>query len=41
MNIATAETLFKAIDDTIEERNIPWTNVIGFASDSANVMVGK
>jgi len=41
VNIATAETLFKAVADTMEKRNIPWTNVIGFASDSANVMVGR
>ena len=41
VNIATAETLFKAIHDTMEKHNIPWTNVIGFASDSANVMVGR
>ena len=25
----------------LEARAIPWNNVIGFASDSASVMVGK
>ena len=37
-NIATGETLFTALSQV---RNIPWSNVIGFASDSASVMVGK
>jgi len=41
VNIATAETLFKAVADTMEKRNIPWANVIGFASDSANVTSKK
>ena len=41
VSITTAETLFKAMPDTMDKRNIPWTKVIGFASDSANVMVGK
>ena len=40
MNITTAATLFKTIADTMEKHNIPWTNVIRFASDIANVMVG-
>ena len=41
MNIATGETLFQALDSTLQTRAIPWANVIGFASDSASVMVGK
>ena len=40
-NIATGETLFNALAGVLETRNIPWKNVIGFASDSASVMVGK
>ena len=40
-NIATGETLFNALASVLETRNIPWKNVIGFASDSASVMVGK
>ncbi len=40
-NIATGETLFKALADTLETREIPWENLIGLASDSASVMVGK
>lgn len=41
MNIATGETLFQALDSTLQTRAIPWANVIGFASDTASVMVGK
>ena len=41
VNIATAETLFRAMSDTMEKIYIKWANVIGFASDSANVMVGR
>ena len=39
-NIATAEKLFEAICTCLEKRQLPWENVIGFASDSANMMVG-
>lgn len=39
-NIATAEELFEALDGTMENHGLPWRNVVGFASDSANVMVG-
>ena len=38
-NIATGETLFTALSQVLGARNIPWSNVIGFASDSASVMV--
>ena len=43
VNIAiyTGATLFKAMDEVLKTRNIPWRNVVGFASDSASVMVGK
>ena len=40
-NIATGETLFKALEAVLEARGMPWSNVVGFASDSASVMVGK
>ena len=40
-NIRTADKLFDAIDSTLQERNIPWCNVVGFESDTTNVMVGK
>lgn len=40
-NIATGETLYKALEAMLEARGIPWNNVIGFASDSASIMVGK
>eukprot|EP00117_Sycon_ciliatum_P019217 scpid92565/ scgid17493/ Zinc finger protein 862 len=40
-NIATAETLFNALQQGLEKRSIPWSNVVGYASDSASVMVGK
>ena len=39
-NIATGQTLFQALEATLQSRSIPWENVIGFASDSASVMVG-
>lgn len=35
-NIATAEKLFEALDTTMENHGLPWTNVVGFASDSAS-----
>ena len=40
-NIGTADKLFEAIDSALVERNIPWANVVGFESDTANVMIGK
>ena len=40
-NIATAENLFEALDTTMEDHGLPWNNVVGFAFDSASVMVGK
>ena len=39
-NVATGETLFQALATAVETRAIPWENYIGFASDSASVMVG-
>ena len=40
-NIGTADKLFEAIDTALDERKILWSNVVGFESDTANVMVGK
>ena len=40
-NIATGQTLFDALSAVLEKRFIAWENVIGFASDSASVMVGR
>ena len=40
-NIATGESLFNALAGALETRQVPWENLIGFASDSASVMVGK
>lgn len=37
-NIGTAAKLF---DTTLEERAIPWSNVVAFESDTTNVMVGN
>ena len=40
-NIATAEKLFDHIDKCLSDRSIPWSNVVGFESDTTNVMMGK
>ena len=40
-NIATGEILFQVLSKVLEDRAIPWENVIGFGSDSASVMVGS
>ena len=40
-NIATGQSLFDALSHELASRGIPWSNVIGFASDSASVMVGR
>ena len=40
-NIATEKALLQALSEVLEARKIPWRNVIGYASDSASVMVGK
>ena len=32
--------MFEALDKVMEEHEIPWENVVGYASDTANVMVG-
>ena len=38
-NIATAEALFEALSNEVDSRGIPWSNMIGYGSDSASVMV--
>ena len=40
-NIVTAVKLFEAICTCLEKIKLPWENVVGFASDSASVMVGS
>ena len=40
-NIATREKLFDQIDKSLSDRHIPWTNVVGFKSDTVNVMIGR
>lgn len=40
-NIADAATLFNHIDAALSTRGVPWANVVGFESDTTNVMVGK
>ena len=39
-NKADAEHLFDALNTAMEEHDIPWQNVVGYASDTPNVMVG-
>lgn len=38
VNIGTAENLFKALEEIIEAKKIPWSNVFGFMSDNCSVM---
>ena len=40
-NEATAEALFGAMAEELRTRDIPWSNVIGYASDTASVIVGQ
>ena len=40
-NIATGQSLCDAIDEAFTSCNIPWDNMIGYASDTASVMVGS
>ena len=39
--MATAQVMFDALYKKLECHKIPWSNVIGYTSDSASVMVGK
>lgn len=38
---ADAQTLFEAIQSAFEEDQVPFANMIGFASDGANAMMGS
>ncbi|KAI4467892.1 hat family dimerization domaincontaining protein-related [Holotrichia oblita] len=38
---ATAERLYKLILDSFQEMNVPFKNVLGFASDGCNTMMGR
>ena len=40
-NISTAQSLFAAIEQEFISREIPWSNMIRYASYTASVMVGK
>ena len=40
-SIATGQILFYALSTVLSECGIPWSNVVGFCSDSASVMVGR
>ena len=40
-NIATSDVLFTAIEKEFGSRKIPWSNMVGYASDTASVMVGR
>ena len=40
-NIATGQILFDTLSTVLSECGIPWSNVVGFCSDSASVMVGR
>ena len=37
---ATAKNLFHAISTTMEKEQLSWENMVGFASDTANVTIG-
>ena len=39
-NVDTAQAMFD-LSKELECRKIPWSNVIGYTSDTASVMVGK
>ncbi|CAC5376949.1 unnamed protein product [Mytilus coruscus] len=41
VNIGNAQNLFDALDNTFEEKQIPWKNVFGFMSDNCSVMKGR
>ena len=38
-NAGTAASLFEQLDAVLESKAIPWCNVVGFESDTANVMI--
>ena len=40
-NAGNAASLFEQLDTVLESKAIPWCNVVGFESDTANVMIGK
>ena len=40
-NRGTGANLFGCIEAALQSRGIPWGNIIGFESDTANVMMGK
>ena len=40
-NFGDTENLFKHIDTALAARGVPWSNVVGFESDTTNAMMGK
>ena len=40
-NVAIAQAMFDGLSKELECHKIPWSNVIGYTSDTASVMVGK
>ena len=38
---ANAETLFQSLTNHFEQFNVPFTNIIGYAADGANTMMGR
>ena len=40
-NAGDAASLFQLLDTVLDSKAIPWCNVVGFESDTANVMIGK
>ena len=38
---ADAETLFQGLGDHFKQLNVPFTNIIGYAADGANTMIGS
>ena len=40
-NSGSAASLFELLDTALGSKEIPWGNVVGFESDTANMMIGK
>ena len=38
---ADAQTLFAAVESAVTEDTVPFDNLLGFASDGANAMLGR
>ncbi|XP_018412570.1 PREDICTED: uncharacterized protein LOC108787494, partial [Nanorana parkeri] len=40
-NDATAENIFNSIASSMHDKDLEWSNCVGFSSDNCNVMIGK